>query len=180
MIKKNKQITGIGMIVFTCLLTVIHTIYSSNYNSIFSPSKMSGSISENNIRYIQNRKGDVLFVVNKEKLGEQYIYNIKNVNDGNVYSFDSDKDITNKINGKKWDNTYAFAVAFVKAIIKGNDPLEAAGGLLGSAYAVVEEGTIVTMGELAAEFGLAAVPEIIGLLSAVEGVLVILGVGAIA
>ncbi len=47
MTKKIKKITGIGMIVTTCILTLINTVYPSNYNSIFSQPKIDCKVNSN-------------------------------------------------------------------------------------------------------------------------------------
>ena len=179
--KQNKQIVGIGMLITTCLLTVVNSVYQPNYNLIFSQHKADFNINSNKDDVIyKDKNGNDLFVINQEKLGSRYLYNIKDVKSKKIYSFCSGNDIIGEVRCNKSNDMYAFAIAFVKAVIKGDDPMEAVGGILGSASAMIEEGTIVAMGELVAECGLAAVPEIIGLLSATEGLFVLLGAGAIA
>lgn len=164
-----------AFILFSVMLLTISIQTFEFISSDNSNIKMSTSIEKiddkNAIIHYKNigsSNKDIL--VKKNILSDKYYYAFYDLNTNKeLYSFNSAQDVKldNNIIVNNGKLCAAVAVA-VKAIISGEDVWTSLAAALGGAMAYIGSDLVATIGALIAESGIAAIPEIIGLLSIPE------------
>ena len=172
---------------FGCVFSQVNNFLSLNGKVYASNSEVKVSkINDNTAKlsYINNDKNTDIVII-KENCNKGYLYKILNADTKKELStFCTEKeinfDVSDKSNSQINTKINAAAVAIVTAIMNGEDPWGAVAAALGSAYAVLAEGTVPAIISLIAESGMSSIPAVIGLLSASEGIIALIGVAGVA
>lgn len=167
---------AIGMVGYNAFISVTGGTYfnSCQNNSYIEVIDDSRSLIRNSGSY------DVLF--EKQHNGDNYCYSMTNYETGEIVGkFNSEQNIGMDQNVVKTPQLCAAAWAVVHAVMTGGNVAAALVSVFGVASGIAADGTLIAAISLAIESGgWAAVGAVIGILSASEVAVCILGVGGIA